>query len=185
VALKPTIYKARISLSNLNINLFDLLTLTIAQHPSETLERMMIRVLAFCLNAQEGLAFTKGLSTPDEPDIVARSLDDSMTLWIDVGEPAPDRIKKATRVAKAVRVYSFNTKSDVWWQQGKAKFADLPVSVCQIRWDSAQALARLVERTMELSLTISEETAYFSSGQGDCEVSWIALQNLEVGSEYK
>jgi uncharacterized protein YaeQ len=65
---------------------------------------MMVRILVFCINAQEHLEFTKGLSAVDEPDIWARSLDDQLLLWIDVGEPAPDRIKKASRIAKEVKV---------------------------------------------------------------------------------
>ena len=99
MALKPTIYKLRISLSDINRNFYDALNLTIAQHPSETLERMMARILAFCINAQEHLEFTKGLSAVDEPDIWVKSLDDQITLWIDVGEPAVDRIKKASRIS--------------------------------------------------------------------------------------
>ena len=75
MALKPTIYKFRISLSDLNRDYYDTLNLTIAQHPSETMERMLIRFLAYCLNTQERLTFSKGLSSPEEPDIWAQSLD--------------------------------------------------------------------------------------------------------------
>ena len=69
MALKPTIYKSRIALSDVNRNYYDTLNLTIAQHPSETLERMMVRIMAYCINAQENLIFTKGISSPEEPDI--------------------------------------------------------------------------------------------------------------------
>ncbi len=89
MALKPTIYKMKITLSDLDRDYYDALSLTIARHPSETLERMMVRVLAFCINAQEGLAFTKGLCAVEEADIWARTLDDQISLWIDVGEPTP------------------------------------------------------------------------------------------------
>ncbi|MBV1889621.1 MAG: YaeQ family protein, partial [Gammaproteobacteria bacterium] len=109
MALKPTIYKARISLSDLNREIYDTLNLTIALHPSETMERMMARVLAFCINSEELLSFTKGLSEADQPDIWARSLDDRITLWIDLGEPLPERIKKAKHQSEAVKVYSFNS----------------------------------------------------------------------------
>jgi len=94
MALKPTIYKLKITLADTDRDYYDTLTLTVAQHPSETLERMMARVLAFCLNAQEYLVFTKGLCAVEEPDIWARTLDDRLSLWIDVGEPTVDRIKK-------------------------------------------------------------------------------------------
>ncbi|MEX1032398.1 MAG: YaeQ family protein [Cellvibrionaceae bacterium] len=177
MALKPTIYKARIALSDLNRDYYDTLNLTIAQHPSETLERMMVRVLAYCFNADENLIFSKGLSEPDEPDILARSLSNTMTLWVDVGEPAPERIKKATRIAELVKVYSFNAKSGIWWAQNKSKFVGLDVSVIQVTWENVQALAKLVQRTMDFSITLSDESAYFSSDFGDCEVNWASLHS--------
>jgi len=176
MALKPTIYKAKINLSDINRNIYQALSLTIAQHPSETLERMMVRLLAFCLNAEEGLTFTKGLSAVEEPDIITRDLSDSTTLWIDVGEPSADRIKKATRVAEQVKVFSFNSKSPVWWKQNKESFSDLKVSVFQVNWDEAKNLAKLVKRTMDLSVTISEDSIYFSSESGDCELTILTLK---------
>ena len=176
MALKPKIYKFRITLSDIDRNYYDTLNLTLAQHPSETLERMMVRVLAFCINAREQLAFTKGLCAVDEPDIWVRTLDDQITLWIDVGEPAVDRIKKAARLSPAVKVYSFNSKSDVWWDQGRAKFNELTVSVFQFQWERIQALAALVQRTMDLSITITGDSAYVAAESGECEVSWVPLQ---------
>ncbi len=176
MALKPTIYKLRIALSDINRNYYDTLDLTTAQHPSESLERMMVRVLAFCINAQDRLTFTKGLSAAEEPDLWAHTLDGQISLWIDVGEPAVDRIKKATRRAKMVKVYSFNSKSDIWWSQGREKFGTLKVSVFQFPWESIQSLATLVQRTMDLSVTITDESAYVATELGECEVSWVTLQ---------
>jgi len=178
VAIKPTIYKFRISLSDINRNYYDTLSLTLAQHPSETIERMMVRVLAFCINAQENLEFTKGLSAIEEPDIWVRTLDDQISLWIDVGEPASDRIKKATRLSQAVKVYSFNSKSDVWWDQGQAKLKQLNVSVTRFKWEEIQALAALVARTMDISVTITGDSAYVATEQGESEVSWEILQSV-------
>ncbi|MBU0483451.1 MAG: YaeQ family protein [Proteobacteria bacterium] len=176
MAFKPTIYKLRITLADTDRNYYETLNLTVAQHPSETLERMMARVLAFCLNAREYLVFTKGLCAVDEPDIWAHTLDDRISLWIDVGEPAVERIKKATRLAPMVRIYCFNTKADTWWAQGQAKFKELKVSVFQFRWASIQELTGLVKRTMDLSVTITGDTAYVATESGDCEVSWKSLQ---------
>ena len=88
MAIKPTIYKLKIALSDLERNHYDTLNLTLALHPSETLERMMVRVLAYCINAQAHLSFTRGLSAIEEPDIWARTLDDQISLWIDLGEPS-------------------------------------------------------------------------------------------------
>lgn len=175
MALKPTIYKFRISLSDLDRHVYDSLELTVAQHPSESIERMMARVLAFCLNAQEHLAFTKGLSTPDEPDVWCKSLDDQLLLWIDIGEPSVDRLKKASRQAPCVKVYSFNSKSDTWWQQEKAALNKLAVEVWQFPWGDIQTLAGLVERTMEYAVTITEGTILISADKSNCSVSYNRL----------
>lgn len=178
MALKPTIYKFRISLSDLNRNYYDSLNLTIAQHPSEKIERMMVRVLAYCINAQENLTFTKGLSAIDEPDIWVRTLDDQISLWIDVGEPAVDRIKKVCRLAEEVKIYCFNSKADVWWSQSQQKVNQLKASVYKFDWENIQALAALVERTMDMSISITGDSAYIATESGECEVSWLALQEL-------
>ena len=175
MAIKPTIYKIRISLSDLNRNYYDTLNLTIAQHPSETVERMMVRLLAFCINAEEQLSFTKGISVTEEPDLWVRTLTDELNLWIDVGEPAVERIKKATRLARAVKVYSFNTKSDVWWNQGQDKFKKLNAEYFRFQWPDIQALAAMVERTMDISITITDDSAYISTEKGECEIPWAAL----------
>ncbi len=183
MALKPTIYKIKISLSNIDQNHYDNFDLTIAQHPSETRERMMARVLAFCMNARENLAFTKGLSAVEEPDIWAKTLDDRLTLWIDIGEPAFDRIKKATRLSPVVKVYSFNLKSDSWWAKEGSKFMDLKVCVFKFDWKNIQELATLVERTMDFSITISDNIAYISGKKGECEVSCVPLQKSAASPE--
>ncbi len=184
MALKPIIYKLKITLADIDRDHYDTLNLTIAQHPSETLERMMARVLAFCMNARERLLFTKGLAAVEEPDIWARTLDDRIALWIDVGEPTAERIKKATRVAPVVKVYSFNSKSDAWWSQAREKFNGLVgASVFQFHWQGVQAMALLAKRTMDLSVTISDGTAYVAAGTGECEVSWGVLQDSGLEEE--
>ena len=175
MALKPTIFKLKIMLSDLDRNCFETLQLTIAQHPSETTERMMVRVLAYCINFDEQLEFGKGLSTADEPDLWLRTLDGRTSLWIDVGEPATERIKKASRIADTVKVYSFNAKSAVWWNQEGEKLSALGAEVYQVDWPSIQQLAALVERTMDFTLTLSEGSAYFSAAERECEVSWRKL----------
>ena len=171
MALKPTIYKLKIALSDLDRNIYEALNLTIAQHPSETLERMMVRVLAYCINWQEGINFTKGLSEPDGPDICAYTLDDRLLLWLDVGEPAADRIKKATHAANEVKVYSFNEKSNVWWSQSSEKFKALNAQFFQVSFESAQQFALLADRTMDFSMSLSEGSAYISTEKGECEMT--------------
>lgn len=175
MAIKPTIFKFRISLSDLNRDYYSTLNLTVAQHPSENTERMMVRVLAYCINAQEFLTFTKGLSNVEEPDIWAKTLDEQISLWIDIGEPTVDRIKKAGHVAHAVKVYSFNTKSDVWWDQDANKFNQLNAEFFRFEWAGILTLAKLVERTMDFSVTITGNSAYIATQLGECEISWQEL----------
>ena len=175
MALKPTILKLKIMLSDLDRNLFETLNLTVAQHPSETSERMMVRVLAFCINSQEQLEFGKGLSDADEPDIWAKTLDGRISLWIDVGEPAYDRIKKASSISDSVKIYSFNSKSDAWWSAEKASFAKSKAEVFQVDWQQTKQLAKLVERNMDFTVTITEGSAYFASEEAECEISWTPL----------
>jgi uncharacterized protein YaeQ len=176
VALKPTIYKFRISLSDLNRHYYDTLNLTVAQHPSETVERMMVRVLVYCINADNDLQFTKGLSDIDQPDLWLKRLDDSIQMWIEVGEPDPDRIKKACGRSDLVKVYSFNSKSAVWWKQQHSKMLRLTAECFQIEWQEIVALAALVERNMECSITISDESAYVGAKLGECNVTWKRLE---------
>ena len=177
MAIKPTIYKFNVSLSDLNRDYYDTLNLTVALHPSETVERMMARLITFCCEAREGLAFTKGLSEVEEPDLWVKTLDDQIDLWIDVGEPSLDRIKKATRLANKSMVYSFNSKSDVWWSQSETKLSQVDVSVVRIDWESIQALTELVQRTMNMSVTITGDSAFIATEDGECEVSWEKLKD--------
>lgn len=170
MALKPTIYKFEIALSDLDRELYDSFKFTIARHPSESLERMMARIVAFCLNADERLEFTRGLSETSEPDIWSHALDGQLLLWIDVGEPSVERLKKAVGLAERVCVYSFNSKSDTWWQQAGSAFNRLPVAVYQFPSESIRELARLVERTMTMSVTITEGNAYIATQLGECEI---------------
>lgn len=176
VALKPVIYKLTLNLSDLNRHCYQDFQLTIALHPSETLERMVARIVAFALNAHDELTFTKGLSSVDEPDIWQKTLDGQTALWIEVGEPADDRIKKATRIAQRVKVYSFNSKSAVWWQQEQGKFSNLVADIIQFDDQHIQALTKHVSRTMTWYVTISDNSVTVNSEQGENEVSWRVLQ---------
>ncbi len=180
MAIKPTIYKFKLSVSDLDHNYFDTLNLTVALHPSETKERMMVRVLVFCLHAFQDnenlMTFTKGLSAIDEPDIWLRGLDDQLNLWIDVGEPSFERIKKSCRLAKETYVYSFNSKSNAWWKQAQAQFSTLPVNVLSFDWQEIQALSTLLERKVELSITLSGESAFVAAEHRQVEVNWQTLQ---------
>lgn len=175
MALKPTIYKMQIGLSDFNNDYYDNLNLTLAQHPSENAERLMARIIAYCLHAKAELTFTKGLCAVDEPDIWHKTLDDQISLWIDVGEPSFDRIKKSCRLAKQVVVYSFNSKSDVWWTQSANKMRTTTADFYQFDDKDIANLAGLIERSMQWSVTINDNSAYITSSQGECEVHWQKL----------
>lgn len=179
MALKPTIYKFRLSLSDTNRDLYDSDQLTVAQHPSETAARMMARVLAYCIHWQEGLTLTKGLSTTEEPDLWVKTLDDQITTWIDIGEPSLDRIKKATRLAKQVNVISFNSKSDAWWQQTKNKIHQYDANVYRLNWEGIEALSNAVQRTMDLSVMISGESLFVDCSEGSFEITLETLYSNE------
>jgi uncharacterized protein YaeQ len=183
MAIKPTIYKFKLSVSDLDHNYFDTLNLTVALHPSETKERMMVRVLVFCLHAfkdnEKLMTFTKGLSAIDEPDIWLRGLDDQLHLWIDVGEPSFERIKKSCRLSNKTYVYSFNSKSNAWWKQAQAQFSTLPVNVLNFDWQEIQFLSTLLERKVELSVTLSGESAFVAAEHRQAEVNWQTLQSNE------
>ncbi|GAA6184585.1 MULTISPECIES: YaeQ family protein [Aliiglaciecola] len=176
MALKPTIYKFRISLADMDRHHYDNLSLIVAQHPSETTQRMMARIVAFCIHAQDGLELTKGLSETAEPDIWVKQPNDDISLWIEIGEPDAERIKKATRLASNVIVYSFNTKSDVWWQQSATKFKQLNAKFYRFDWQHICQLTELIERTMDMTVTIADQSAFIATNLGECEVPWDELQ---------
>ncbi|MGF1697048.1 YaeQ family protein [Vibrio kyushuensis] len=176
MALKPTIFKFRISLTDMNRDYYDSLNLTVAQHPSENDQRMMARILAYCLNAHESLQLTKGLSTIEEPDIWLKTLDGQVELWIDMGEPDPERIKKSTRLSKKVKVYSFNTKSNVWWNQNQDKIGMLDADITRFDAEGVEGLTKLIERGMELSVMITGNSIFVDSQKGSQEVEFFELQ---------
>ena len=117
MALKSTIFKADLQISDMDRHYYQQHALTIARHPSETDERMMIRVLAFALNASEALAFGKGLSDTDEPDLWQKDLTGAIEVWVEVGQPDDRAILKACGRADKVLVYSYSSTSHIWWGQ--------------------------------------------------------------------
>src|SRR5436853_4483687 len=118
MALKSTIFKAELQVSDLDRSHFATHALTIARHPSETDERMMVRLLAFAFNADERLEFGRGLSSEEEPDLVKRDLTGSIELWIDVGLPDEREIRKASGRADEVKVYIYGGRgAGMWWAQ--------------------------------------------------------------------
>ena len=165
MALKPTIYKAQIELADSDNNRYDSLTLTLARHPSETLERMAARLFAFCLNASRGLEFSRGLSSTDEPDIWQHSDSGEIDHWIEVGQPEHLRLRKACGRAKQVSLYTFGKSSDTWWKLNGEAISALPhLSAWQFKWSEIVTIAAMLDRNMQLNVSIVGGITYIDNG---------------------
>lgn len=173
MALKSTIFKAELQISDMDRHYYQSHSLTIAQHPSETNERMMIRILAFALYAHEHLQFTKGLSADDEPDIWQKNLRDEIDLWIDLGQPEEKRLRKACSRAQQVVLFTYGGSSaDIWWKKNSDKLTRFSnLTVIYINPQAAEALQQLVERTMQLQCTIDNQHIWLSMGDKSVEVN--------------
>lgn len=165
MALKATVFKADLQVANLDQNQFGDYSLTLAQHPSETIERVMIRLLAFALYASEDLRFGRGLS--NEEDAAVWEIDPSgvTRLWIDVGLPDEARVKKACSLADRAVIITYGGRpSDMWWQQNAnalTRYKNL--SVIQLSPEDSAKLVEAAGRTMKLSWTIQEGMVYLDN----------------------
>ncbi len=176
VALKSTIFKANLQIADIDHGYYADHALTLARHPSETDERMMVRLAALALNAHElqtlckgdaTLAFGAGLSSPDDPDVSLTDFTGRKRLWIEVGQPEDKPLARACSQADAVRVYAFHHASPVWWRGIENKLSRLDkLSVWRFDADGTQALAALAERTMQLQATVHDGALTISSGAG-------------------
>jgi uncharacterized protein YaeQ len=180
MALKSIIYKADLQVSDMDRNHFGEYALTIARHPSETDERMMVRCLAYALHAHEQLSFGKGLSDTEEPDLWQKDFTGAIDLWIEVGQPDEKRILKACGRAAHVVVYSYSSNSKIWWDQigskvGRAK----NLTVINLPVQTSQALAKLAQRNMKLQCTIQDQQIWFSGGEETVPMELVALLKSE------
>ena len=162
MALKATIFKAELQIADMDRNYYHDHALTIARHPSETDERMMLRLLAYALHAGEALSFGKGLSTDDEPDLWQKDLTGAIELWIDVGQPDEKRIRRACGRARQVFVYSYGGQgAAIWWDQVGGKLERTRnLTVISVPAAASQALAKLARRNMRLNCTIQDEQVW-------------------------
>jgi len=158
MAVKATIFKVELQVNDVDRHYYEAHSLTLAQHPSETEERLMIRLLAFALNAGERLAFGRGISTDDEPDLWSRDLTGVIDLWIDVGQPDEQRIRKACGRSGEVRVYCFSGRSAaIWWQKNASALERCGnLRVFEIPTDASQQLAALASRNMRLQCLVQD-----------------------------
>ena len=166
MALKATIFKAELTVSDLDRRHFATHLLTIARHPSETDERMMVRLLAFALNADERLAFGRGLSSEGEADLCLTDLTGAIDLWIDVGLPDEREIRKASGRASRVAVYTYGTGADLWWKQNAAAMERLGnVAVVDLCVETTRAMAARAARNMKLQCTIQDGHVWLADNQ--------------------
>ena len=178
MALKATICKAELSVADIDRGYYGDHALTLARHPSETDERMMVRLLAFALYADEGLAFGRGLSTEDEPDLWQRDATGAIKRWIDVGLPDERDVRKACGRAREVCVLAYGGRAvDLWWQgvrdrlerQDRLRVSEVPV-------EASRALAQLAARSMRLHVTIQEGHVNVSDGADSVAVELRVLK---------
>ncbi|MFA6195717.1 MAG: YaeQ family protein [Sulfurimonas sp.] len=156
MALKATIYKASLNIANMDTHYYAEHNLTLAKHPSESDLRLMVRLAAFVLNADEALQFCKGISQDDEPDLWKKALDGEIKLWIDLGQPDEKRIRKACGRSEKVIIYTYQEGSALaWWKQiekSLSRFKNLSVIYLCMEGEIEQ----LLQRTMSLQCNISD-----------------------------
>jgi len=177
MALKSTIYKAAIQIADMDRALYADHALTLALHPSETEERMMIRLLAFVLqvtpdDARGTLQFARGLSDTEEPDLWQHDLTGQLIHWIDVGQVDERRLAKACGRADRVTLYAYAASVAVWWSGIANKVTRLRnLQVWQIPAAESQALAALAERSMQLQVTVQDGQVWVADGSRNVEIN--------------
>ena len=177
MALKPTIYKFRISLTDMNRDYYDSFNLTVAQHPSETEQRLMIRIIAYILNAHPDLKFGKGLSDEEEASLWQINYSDEINVWVELGQPDEKRLKKACNQAKQVKLYTYGSSSGTWWSGAKnnlKKFDRLSIELFE--QTTCDALVKLLRRNMEFQCSIQDGQLWLSSGDETLLVETETLQ---------
>jgi uncharacterized protein YaeQ len=183
MAIKSTIFKANLQVADIDHGYYADHALTLARHPSETDERMMVRLVALALHAHKlqsvcngdgTLAFGAGLSNPDEPDVWLRDFTGQTKLWIEVGQPEDKPIIKACGKSDEVVVYCFNHAAEIWWRGIETKLTrPRNLSVWRVPTEASQALAKLAQRSMQLQATIQEEVLMLGDGASTVDIECV------------
>lgn len=172
MALNATIFKAELTISDMDRGHYATHALVLARHPSETDERMMVRLLAFALNAGDALEFGKGLSSEDEPALWRKDLTGRIELWIDVGLPDEKSVRKACGRADQVLIYAYGRAAERWWQDLKGGLARPDnLTVVELPAEATQALAGLAQRTMRLQCTVQDGVVWLTDGDTTVEIA--------------
>ncbi len=166
MALKATIYKTELNVSDMDRHHYQSYSLTIARHPSETDQRMMVRLLAFAVHADEQLEFCKGLSTDDEAALWQKRLTGDLALWVDVGLPDEKRLRKASGRAEHVVVYTYGGRAaSQWWRDMEHKLERFDnLRIINLSEEATRLLAQQVERTMDWQCLIQDGQVWLSAG---------------------
>ncbi|MDF0378919.1 YaeQ family protein [Methylophilus sp. YYY-1] len=176
MALKSTIYKINLNIADMDRHYYQTHMLTLAKHPSETEERLMVRLLAFVLYADEALEFGKGLSDDDEPDLWQKDLTGAIERWIGVGLPDEREIRKACGKAKqVVQVLYGGRTAEMWWEQHQKAMLKLD-NVTVINLPETQALTAAASRSLSMSVTIQDQQLLVSHDGGSFELSPVILK---------
>ena len=165
MALTATIYTFAIALSDVDRGVYETLALRVAQHPSETEEYLLTRVLAYCLEYREGIVFSKGVSDPEEPPIAVRDLTGTITAWIEIGSPDATRLHKASKAAPRVAVYTHKPPAQLQRALAGARIhkADA-LELYAIDRDLLAEFVSRLERRMKFALTVSDQHLYLTIG---------------------
>lgn len=178
MALKSTIYKAEVQIADMDRPYYGDHALTLARHPSETEERLMMRLLAFIRHADAALQFGKGLSDADEPDLWQKDLTGSIQLWIEVGNPDERRILRACGRSAEVVVYSYGSVSPTWWSGIGARVQKAEnLRVYTIAPETSAALGELAQRGMQIQCTVQDGDLWISSGEHTVPVQFKTLKS--------
>lgn len=182
MALKSRIVKAQLSIADIDRGYYRDHALTLAQHPSETDERLMTRLLAFALHADDALEFGRGLSTEDEPDIWRRDLTGTIETWIDVGLPDEREVRKACGRAREVHVLAYGGRAAaLWWDGARAKLErQARLAVDDLSVEASRALAQLADRSMALQVTIQQRHIFVTDGSTSIPVELRSLKTLDT-----
>ncbi|HLP97285.1 MAG TPA: YaeQ family protein [Sideroxyarcus sp.] len=178
MAIKATIFKANLQIADMERHYYQDHQLTLARHPSETDERMMVRLLAFALHAHEHLEFGQGMTDEGEADLWQKDLTGAIELWIDVGIPDEKLIRKACGRSNQVVVYSYGGRvADMWFAQNSAQFErQKNLAIINLRPEDTRELSKLAQRSMDLQCTIQDGQVWLSDGNASVQVERLMLK---------
>jgi uncharacterized protein YaeQ len=165
MALSSTMFVFTVRLADADRAVYETLVLRVAQHPSETPEFLIARVLAYCLEYAEGISFSKGLSDPEEPAILVRDLTGLIQTWVEVGMPEAARLHKAGKAASRVAVYA-HRDVEAWLARlaGERIHRVEALEIYALDRDLVAGLVSRLERRMDFDLSVSERNLYVSFG---------------------